>query len=85
MVKPDGSPHTAHTTAKVPIILVEPDGMRTSVGTETMNSTKNSTKNSIKTAGRTLKDGKLADIAPTLLDLMGLSKPAEMTGRSLLE
>ena len=29
--------------------------------------------------------GRLADIAPTLLDLMGLAKPSEMTGRSLLE
>jgi 2,3-bisphosphoglycerate-independent phosphoglycerate mutase len=28
--------------------------------------------------------GRLADIAPTLLDLMGLEIPAEMTGRSLL-
>ena len=28
--------------------------------------------------------GKLADIAPTLLDMMGLPKPAEMTGTSLL-
>jgi arylsulfatase A-like enzyme len=26
----------------------------------------------------------LADIAPTLLELMGLAKPAEMTGRSLI-
>jgi 2,3-bisphosphoglycerate-independent phosphoglycerate mutase len=32
-----------------------------------------------------LKDGgALSDIAPTLLDMMGLDKPAEMTGRSLL-
>lgn len=29
--------------------------------------------------------GKLCDIAPTLLDLMGLKKPAEMTGRSLIK
>ena len=28
--------------------------------------------------------GKLADIAPTLLEMMGLPKPAEMTGTSLL-
>ncbi len=28
--------------------------------------------------------GRLADIAPTVLDLMGLPKPAEMTGESLL-
>lgn len=31
-----------------------------------------------------LKTGKLADLAPTMLDLMNLEKPAEMTGESLL-
>jgi 2,3-bisphosphoglycerate-independent phosphoglycerate mutase len=30
-----------------------------------------------------LRDGRLADIAPTLLDLMELPQPTEMTGRSL--
>ena len=32
-----------------------------------------------------LKNGRLADLAPTMLDLMGLDKPEEMTGESLLE
>jgi 2,3-bisphosphoglycerate-independent phosphoglycerate mutase len=32
-----------------------------------------------------LAEGRLADIAPTLLELMGLPKPREMTGGSLLE
>ena len=31
-----------------------------------------------------LADGRLADIAPTLLELMGLAKPPQMTGTSLL-
>jgi 2,3-bisphosphoglycerate-independent phosphoglycerate mutase len=31
-----------------------------------------------------LSDGVLADVAPTLLELMGLPQPAEMTGHSLL-
>jgi len=31
-----------------------------------------------------LNEGRLADIAPTMLDLMGLGKPAEMTGVSLI-
>ncbi len=31
-----------------------------------------------------LQDGKLADIAPTVLDLLGCDKPAEMTGNSLI-
>ncbi|MFV0440490.1 MAG: 2,3-bisphosphoglycerate-independent phosphoglycerate mutase [Lachnospirales bacterium] len=32
-----------------------------------------------------LKDGRLCDIAPTLLELMEIEKPKEMTGESLLE
>ncbi|MGN8876275.1 2,3-bisphosphoglycerate-independent phosphoglycerate mutase [Pseudoflavonifractor sp. HCP28S3_F10] len=32
-----------------------------------------------------LRDGRLADIAPTMLDLMGLEKPAEMDGETLIE
>ena len=31
-----------------------------------------------------LHDGKLADVAPTLLELLGLSQPREMTGESLI-
>ena len=33
---------------------------------------------------RAIGDGRLADIAPTLLALMGIAQPAEMTGQSLL-
>ena len=32
-----------------------------------------------------LSDGSLADIAPTILSLLGLSQPNEMTGRSLIQ
>ena len=32
-----------------------------------------------------LTDGRLSDIAPTVLDIMGLEKPEEMTGESLIE
>jgi 2,3-bisphosphoglycerate-independent phosphoglycerate mutase len=34
---------------------------------------------------RTLHEGGLADVAPTVLDLMGLPVPTEMTGKSLLD
>lgn len=34
---------------------------------------------------KNVRDGVLADVAPTVLDLMGLEKPAEMTGQSLVE
>ena len=54
------SPHTAHTTNLVPVILVGAD------------------------AGTALSDGRLADLAPTLLSLMGLDAPPAMTGRALL-
>ena len=37
------------------------------------------------TEGKSLKDGKLADIAPTMLTVMGLDVPAEMTGESLIK
>ncbi|MBU1167380.1 alkaline phosphatase family protein, partial [Patescibacteria group bacterium] len=33
---------------------------------------------------KTLVDGVLADVAPTILDIMGIPKPEEMTGKSLI-
>jgi len=59
MMNPDGSPHTAHTTNPVPIILIDKE---------------------IKS----IKNGILGDIAPTILDLMGVEQPKEMTQKSLL-
>lgn len=36
--------------------------------------------------GATLREGgRLADVAPTMLDLLGVKKPAEMTGESLIQ
>ena len=32
-----------------------------------------------------VEDGILADVAPTVLKLMGLEQPAEMTGKALVE
>jgi 2,3-bisphosphoglycerate-independent phosphoglycerate mutase len=37
-----------------------------------------------KDAPALLEGGRLSDLAPSLLDLMGLAKPEEMTGRSLI-
>ena len=58
-LNPDGSPNTAHTTNKVPIMLIDD-------------------------RGHGLRDGVLADVAPTVLALMGIPQPPEMTGRSQL-
>ncbi|MDF2572195.1 MAG: hypothetical protein K0R55_3799, partial [Sporomusa sp.] len=35
--------------------------------------------------GAKLNNGILADIAPTILELAGITQPAEMTGKSLIE
>jgi len=59
MINPDGSPHTAHTTNPVPMILVE-------------------------NQKRKINAGVLGDIAPTILDIMGIKKPEAMTQNSLL-
>lgn len=56
----DGSPHTAHTTYPVPVILVDYEKPAT-----------------------LRKDGALCDVAPTLLKMMGLQQPPEMTGTAL--
>ncbi|WP_370398326.1 2,3-bisphosphoglycerate-independent phosphoglycerate mutase [Tenacibaculum dicentrarchi] len=59
MMNPDGSPHTAHTTNPVPMVLVDKEL-------------------------KTIKDGVLGDIAPTILHLMNVPQPKEMTQDSLL-
>ena len=59
MMNPDGSPHTAHTTNPVPIILIDKKI-------------------------QSIKNGVLGDIAPTILKLMGVEQPKEMTRKSLL-
>jgi 2,3-bisphosphoglycerate-independent phosphoglycerate mutase len=63
-----GEPHTAHTTNPVPAVVASFQG-------DDKLNLGNGTK---------LRDGTLADIAPTILEIMGLEKPVEMTGNSLL-
>ena len=60
MLADDGvSPHTAHTTNPVPLLLTG--------------------------GSRALREGgELSDLAPTVLDLLGVEQPPAMTGRSLL-
>jgi 2,3-bisphosphoglycerate-independent phosphoglycerate mutase len=58
-LQPDGTPHTAHTTNPVPLVVTEP-------------------------GAELLEGGELSDLIPTALDLLGLSQPPEMTGRSLI-
>ena len=61
MLEDDGtSPHTAHTTSPVPLVVTDP--------------------------GAELREGgEIADLAPTVLDLLGIGQPSAMTGRSLVK
>jgi 2,3-bisphosphoglycerate-independent phosphoglycerate mutase len=56
-----GMPHTAHTTNRVPVILVDDERTRCR-----------------------LNEGTAIDVAPTILQLLGLPLPKEMTGHSLI-
>jgi len=60
MLEPDGvSPHTAHTSNPVPLVVTD--------------------------SALKLRDGgELSDIAPTILAMLGLPVPADMTGMSLV-
>jgi len=60
MKNPDGSPHTAHTTALVPHLIIKPG------------------------FNGPIKDGKLGDVAPTILRILGEEIPPEMTGEVLI-
>ncbi|MEX0654942.1 MAG: 2,3-bisphosphoglycerate-independent phosphoglycerate mutase [Phycisphaeraceae bacterium] len=73
MFDPDtGEAHTAHTTYPVECILVDPDRTADATGDP-------------DTPSPALREGgKLADVLPTCLALMGLEQPVAMTGQSLL-
>ena len=70
MKGPSGEPWTAHTINKVPLIFIEGE------------------KRKIPNMGNEVylrDDAGLADIAPTLLQLLNLPIPKEMTGKSLIK
>ena len=80
MIADDGeSPHTAHTTARVPLILACGDASLGLAGAEDAAGAPEGLCGVAETG-----EGRLADIAPTIVDLLGLPKPVEWTGRSLL-
>jgi 2,3-bisphosphoglycerate-independent phosphoglycerate mutase len=67
------APHTAHTTYDVELILVDPERKSGATGSPD------------RPSSVLRPDGRLADVFPTVLDLLKLEKPAAMSGRSLLE
>jgi 2,3-bisphosphoglycerate-independent phosphoglycerate mutase len=67
-----GEPHTAHTSNPVPLVVA---------------SFQRPENDPLKLVNGTLKKltpGGLADVAPTILSIMGIEKPQEMTGKSLI-
>ncbi len=60
MVDDDGKPRTAHTSNRVPLVVIGDSSMKLKEG------------------------GRLADVAPTVLGLMGIPAPPEMDGKNLL-
>lgn len=70
MFDENGNPWTAHTTNLVPFVVIEGE------------------KRKIPGHGTNVslrKDGCLADIAPTILDILNIPQPPEMTGVSMIE
>jgi 2,3-bisphosphoglycerate-independent phosphoglycerate mutase len=68
-----GAPHTAHTTFDVELIVVDEARRGDATG------------GPAQPSPALRPNGRLADVMPTLLELLGLDKPAAMTGRSLFD
>jgi len=66
----DGRPWTAHTTNPVPVILVEGEKRKLP---------------GLANDIHLREHGGLADIAPTVLEILGLDKPDKMSGESLIQ
>nr|QUE28822.1 pgmA [Porphyropsis coccinea] len=64
-----GAPHTSHTINKVPFILIEGEGNKI---------------NGHGAAVQLRDNGSLVNIAPTILELLDIPQPPEMTGISLI-
>ncbi|MBM4108405.1 MAG: 2,3-bisphosphoglycerate-independent phosphoglycerate mutase [Phycisphaerae bacterium] len=78
MWDPDtNAPHTAHTTYDVPLIVV-------AAGFEGRSLRGDRDPRGWFDADARRRRGRLSDILPTALDILGLPQPPEMTGRSLL-
>jgi 2,3-bisphosphoglycerate-independent phosphoglycerate mutase len=72
-----GSPHTAHTTYDVPLYIVG------AAFAHRMLRGDQNARGWFSPVTREAR-GRLADIMPTALDMLGLPKPADMSGRTLL-
>ena len=60
--KATGNPQTAHTTNKVPFVVIND-----------------------KEEVKLRDDASLCDVAPTVLNLMGIAQPSEMSGKNIIK
>lgn len=86
-----GAPHTAHTTNPVPFIMSgDKETLRFEEEEESGKMGYIIPKKEGETKGKKEgeedeEEGALCDVAPTVLDVMGIEKPEDMSGRSLLK
>lgn len=81
MLEEDGSPDTAHSMNPVPLVFV---GAGITLAGEPQETPLSGPQGLTATATTSGKPGKLADVAPTILALLGYAQPVEMTGDSLV-
>lgn len=81
MLEEDGSPDTAHSLNPVPLVIVG-DGVTLAGAPQEVPLT--GPQGLTATAHTTGMTGKLADVAPTILTLLGYAQPEAMTGTSLV-
>lgn len=87
MLAEGGIPHTAHTTNLVPLCLVDYSGSDLAFSSEVLSQAELSTKVGLAypyTTPPEVPYPALCDIAPTLLTIIGIEPPSEMTGTSLI-
>ncbi|MEM4780732.1 MAG: 2,3-bisphosphoglycerate-independent phosphoglycerate mutase [Halalkalicoccus sp.] len=77
------SPHTAHTYNPVPVVYLDPAGSDGASGSRPDGSLESSRGDS-SGGYRVREGGSLCDLAPTLLELIGIAPPKAMTGETLL-
>ncbi|PPQ80711.1 hypothetical protein CVT25_001831 [Psilocybe cyanescens] len=79
-----GNPHTAHTTNPVPFLMVG-EGLKFKEWKDVEKEKKEAKEEKGEKDDDPAEDEPaICDVAPTILDIMGLTIPEEMTGRSLL-
>jgi 2,3-bisphosphoglycerate-independent phosphoglycerate mutase len=84
MIGPDGKVHTAHTTEPVDFVVYDPRESDAEPPAGRGRGEASPEDPAVRCGVALRSAGRLADVAPTVLALMGIEAPDEMTGESLL-